>query len=70
MLSLRLQPGVEIKGRPGAMVAMDASVKIKGKVSFHVSLETSISNSFFLAEVQLQEDAHWRRGKIVILLMV
>lgn len=34
ILSLRLQPGYEIKGKPGSMVAMDASVKIKGKVSY------------------------------------
>ena len=33
ILSLRLQPGVEVKGKPGAMVAMDATVRIKGKVS-------------------------------------
>ncbi|KAI0812677.1 tryptophan RNA-binding attenuator protein-like domain-containing protein [Irpex lacteus] len=34
LLSLRLQPGVEIKAKPGSMVAMDASVQIKGKVKF------------------------------------
>lgn len=33
LLSLRLPPGVEVKGKPGSMVAMDASVRIKGKVS-------------------------------------
>ncbi|EJF65574.1 hypothetical protein DICSQDRAFT_79838 [Dichomitus squalens LYAD-421 SS1] len=32
MLSLRLQPGYQIKAKPGSMVAMDASVQIKGKL--------------------------------------
>ncbi|KAI0630089.1 tryptophan RNA-binding attenuator protein-like domain-containing protein [Trametes polyzona] len=36
MLYLRLQPGYEIKGKPGSMVAMDATVKIKGKFKFSV----------------------------------
>ena len=34
MLYLRLQPGYEIKAKPGSMVAMDASVQIKGKLKF------------------------------------
>ncbi|KAJ3539282.1 hypothetical protein NM688_g6386 [Phlebia brevispora] len=34
ILSVRLQPGYEFKAKPGAMVAMDASVKIKGKLKF------------------------------------
>ncbi|KAH9942526.1 DUF124-domain-containing protein [Epithele typhae] len=34
MLYLRLQPGYEIKGKPGSMVAMDASVQIKGNFKF------------------------------------
>ncbi len=33
LLSLRLQPEYVVKGKPGSMVAMDASVKIRGKVS-------------------------------------
>lgn len=33
ILSVRLQPGYELKAKPGSMVAMDPSVKIKGKVS-------------------------------------
>ncbi|KAI9061759.1 DUF124-domain-containing protein [Trametes sanguinea] len=36
MLYLRLQPGYEVKAKPGSMVAMDASVSIKGKFSFSV----------------------------------
>ena len=32
LLSCRLPPGYELKAKPGSMVAMDASVKIKGKV--------------------------------------
>ncbi len=35
LLSVRLQPGYELKAKPGSMVAMDASVKIKGKVSYN-----------------------------------
>lgn len=34
MLYLKLQPGYEIKAKPGSMVAMDASVRIKGKLKF------------------------------------
>ena len=34
MLYLRLQPGYEIKAKPGSMVAMDATVQIKGKLKF------------------------------------
>ncbi|RPD69655.1 DUF124-domain-containing protein [Lentinus tigrinus ALCF2SS1-7] len=34
MLYVRLQPGAEIKAKPGSMVAMDASVRIKGKLKF------------------------------------
>lgn len=33
LLSLRLHPEYVVKGKPGSMVAMDASVKIRGKVS-------------------------------------
>ena len=33
LLSIRLPPDYEIKAKPGAMVAMDASAKIRGKVS-------------------------------------
>lgn len=36
MLYLRLQPGAEVKAKPGSMVAMDATVKIKGKLKFSV----------------------------------
>ena len=32
MLALRLQPGYQVKAKPGSMVAMDASVQIKGKL--------------------------------------
>ena len=32
LLSLKLHPEYVVKGRPGSMVAMDASVKIRGKV--------------------------------------
>lgn len=32
LLAVQLQPGFQIKVRPGAMVAMDATVKIQGKV--------------------------------------
>ncbi|CDO72493.1 hypothetical protein BN946_scf184980.g34 [Trametes cinnabarina] len=34
MLYLRLQPGYEVKAKPGSMVAMDASVSIRGKFKF------------------------------------
>ncbi|KAI0093099.1 tryptophan RNA-binding attenuator protein-like domain-containing protein, partial [Irpex rosettiformis] len=34
LLSLRLQQGAEVKAKPGSMVAMDASVQIRGKVKF------------------------------------
>lgn len=34
LLFLRLQPEVEIKAKPGSMVAMDPSVKIRGKTKF------------------------------------
>ncbi|KAF9518278.1 hypothetical protein BS47DRAFT_332417 [Hydnum rufescens UP504] len=34
VLRCHLQPGAEIKGKPGAMVAMDSSVQIKGKLKF------------------------------------
>ncbi len=36
MLYVRLQPGAEIKAKPGSMVAMDATVRIKGKLKFSV----------------------------------
>ncbi len=36
MLYLRLQSGAEVKAKPGSMVAMDATVKIKGKLKFSV----------------------------------
>nr|VWP00003.1 Nucleoside-diphosphate-sugar epimerase [Ganoderma boninense] len=32
LLSLRLPPGYQVKAKPGSMVAMDASVQIKGKL--------------------------------------
>lgn len=32
LLSLRLQPQYQVKAKPGSMVAMDASVQIKGKL--------------------------------------
>ena len=32
ILSVRLPPGMEVKAKPGCMVAMDASVKIKGSM--------------------------------------
>ena len=34
MLALRLQPGYQVKAKPGSMVAMDASVQIRGKFKF------------------------------------
>ncbi|OBZ70993.1 hypothetical protein A0H81_09032 [Grifola frondosa] len=34
MLYVRLQPEYELKAKPGSMVAMDASVRIKGKLKF------------------------------------
>jgi hypothetical protein len=33
LLSVRLPPEYEVKAKSGSMVAMDASVKIRGKVS-------------------------------------
>ena len=47
MLYLRLQPGYEIKAKPGSMVAMDASVQIKGK------LKVSLKKMFTGGEVRL-----------------
>ena len=47
MLSLRLQPGYQIKAKPGSMVAMDASVQIKGK------LKVSLKKMFTGGEVRL-----------------
>ena len=32
LLSLKIQPGCEVKAKPGSMVAMDPTVQIKGKV--------------------------------------
>ena len=32
LLSCRLPPGYELKAKPGSMVAMDATIKIRGKV--------------------------------------
>ncbi|KAI0744268.1 DUF124-domain-containing protein [Daedaleopsis nitida] len=34
MLYLRLQPQYQVKAKPGSMVAMDATVQIKGKLKF------------------------------------
>ncbi|CAL1707224.1 unnamed protein product [Somion occarium] len=34
LLAIRLQPGYEIKGKPGSMVAMDPTVSLKGKLKF------------------------------------
>ncbi|KAI0785687.1 DUF124-domain-containing protein [Abortiporus biennis] len=34
LLAVRLQPGYEIKAKPGSMVAMDPTVKLKGKLKF------------------------------------
>jgi len=34
MLYVRLQPGYEVLGKPGAMVSMDPTVQIKGKMNF------------------------------------
>ncbi|KAG8950508.1 hypothetical protein FRC03_012852 [Tulasnella sp. 419] len=34
LLSIALQPGYQIQGKPGAMVAMSASVQIRGKMKF------------------------------------
>ena len=36
MLYVRLHPQYQIKARPGSMVAMDATVQIKGKLKFSV----------------------------------
>ncbi|KAH9859117.1 DUF124-domain-containing protein [Lenzites betulinus] len=36
MLYLLLQPGYEVKAKPGAMVAMDGTVRVKGKFKFSV----------------------------------
>lgn len=33
ILSMRLQPNYQVKGKPGSMVAMEATVQIQGKVS-------------------------------------
>jgi len=43
VLRCHLQPGAEIKGKPGAMVAMDSSVQIKGKLKF--SLKKLVTGS-------------------------
>ncbi|EIW63638.1 DUF124-domain-containing protein [Trametes versicolor FP-101664 SS1] len=37
MLFLQLEPGAEVKAKSGSMVAMDATVKIKGKLKFSVA---------------------------------
>lgn len=37
MLYLRLQPGAEVKAKSGGMVAMDATVKIRGKLKFSMA---------------------------------
>lgn len=37
LLSLRIPPGQEVKAKPGAMVAMDPTVQIKGKVRIEAS---------------------------------
>jgi len=50
LLVLRLHPDVEIKARPGSMVAMDPSVKIRGKVKFSLKnlfTDTQMSQSVF-----------------------
>lgn len=38
LLSVRLQQGYEIKAKSGSMVAMDATVKIRGQVRFMCQL--------------------------------
>ncbi|EKM54247.1 uncharacterized protein PHACADRAFT_257964 [Phanerochaete carnosa HHB-10118-sp] len=43
LLSVRLPPGMELKAKPGCMVAMDATVKIKGKMK--VSFKRLITSS-------------------------
>ena len=58
MLYLRLQPGYEVKGKPGSMVAMDASVQIRGKFKF------SLKKAFTGGEVRgapgvVTVWAHW-----------
>ena len=47
VLYLRLQPQYQIKAKPGSMVAMDASVQIKGK------LKVSLKKMFTGGEVRL-----------------
>lgn len=37
MLYIQLEPGAEVKAKSGSMVAMDATVKIKGKLKFSVA---------------------------------
>ena len=55
ILSLRLQPGYEVKAKPGAMVAMDASVRIKGKVSFtQISVSVTVTNCLLADEIQVR----------------
>ncbi|KAF9518277.1 hypothetical protein BS47DRAFT_331991 [Hydnum rufescens UP504] len=56
VLRFYLQPGAEIKGKPGTMLAMDASVQIKGKLNFSLKklvtgseTKWKVGNNAFLA---------------------
>lgn len=63
LLGLRLQPGYVIKGKPGSMVAMDPTVKLKGKVRVCSSaiIDVYWIDHIFTAEVQLQKARfRWR----------
>lgn len=63
LLNLQLQPGYEIKARPGAMVAMGGTVQIKGKMKFRcVMLICSISLRYSLIRDQFQKDVDRWRG--------
>ena len=62
LLSVRLPPGYELKAKPGSMVAMDASVKIQGKVSSKIFRRYTLSDrhQISLAQIQVRcwPDAH------------
>ena len=56
LLSLRLQPQYQVKAKPGSMVAMDASVQIKGK------LKVSFKKMFTGGEVRSRSRSHSQEG--------
>ncbi|KAI0764790.1 tryptophan RNA-binding attenuator protein-like domain-containing protein [Fomes fomentarius] len=71
MLYLRLQSGYQIKAKPGSMVAMDATVQIKGKLKFSVKkifTGGEMSESIFtdmgdIVPIQLDGRTSWSVGK-------